>query len=213
MESRSLSGTIGIVDYGLGNLFSVLGAVEKLGRSGVVTSEREVLSKAEKLIIPGVGAFGAGINNLHKLGLVDTLTDLVMVQKKPVLGMCLGAQLMMSTSEEAPGTNGLGWLVGKVEKIQPQNAEIRTPHVGWNEVYEGNPGTLLRGIPDRTLFYFVHSYFMNPEEDRAITGYFNYGTRMCALIEYNHIFAAQFHPEKSQQCGLQLLENFLDYKF
>lgn len=202
---------IGIIDYGVGNLFSLSGAINKLGHTAVVSRTPEELAKTDKLILPGVGSYGEGVRNLNRFGLRDPLNNLVVSGIKPVLGICLGAQLMMSTSDEAPGFKGLDWLAGDIKKIKPSDDEIRIPHIGWNEVFYQDESALFIGIPDRTLFYFVHGYYINPRDDSIIRGYFDHGTRMCAAVEKGHVFATQFHPEKSQKFGLKLLENFVNF--
>lgn len=202
-----MSGTAAIVDYGLGNLRSVAGAVERVGWSPLVTSEPAELGRAEKLILPGVGAFGDGMRNLQERGLVEVLTELVLGEGKPVLGLCLGAQLLVSESEEFGSHAGLGWIEGAVRRIRPVDG-LRVPHVGWNELHQTAPSVLFDDVPDGALFYYVHSFHI--EADPAVTrGETDYGARLTAVIERGNVFGTQFHPEKSQRDGLQLLANFL----
>lgn len=200
---------IGIINYGVGNLRSVAGAVERLEHEAVVTNDPEVLSKAEKLILPGVGAFGDGMKKLHGYGLVPLLTDLVLEKKKPILGICLGFQLMARSSEEFGVHKGLGWIDADVIRMAV-NSELRLPHVGWNELRQTKESLLFSHIPSDALFYYVHSYHVKCGQPGIIAGECDYGLRFTASVETDNIFGTQFHPEKSQQWGLQVLDNFLE---
>lgn len=200
---------IGIIDYGLGNLRSVLGAVEKLGHAGTVSADASVLAGCEKLILPGVGAFGDGMGKLAGRGLIDPLTNLVRLERKPILGICLGFQLLAETSEEFGAHEGLGWIPGHVKRIRPTEHTLRVPHVGWNDFNITGDCVLFDDVPDPALFYFVHSYHL--ETDPAITvGTCDYGAPLCAAVQAGNVFGTQFHPEKSQQHGLKVLQNFLE---
>lgn len=200
---------IGIIDYGLGNLRSVLGAVEKLGHRGAISADAAELAGCDKLILPGVGAFGDGMGNLRARGLVEPLTEMVRLRRKPILGICLGFQLLAETSEEFGAHEGLGWIPGHVKRIRPGDADLRVPHVGWNDFERTGDCILFDEVPDPALFYFVHSYHL--ETDKAITmGTCTYGRPLTAAVQAGNVFGTQFHPEKSQQHGLHVLRNFLE---
>lgn len=200
---------IGIIDYGLGNLRSVLGAIEKLGFQGTISSDADKLSQADKLILPGVGAFGDGIKNLKARGLIKPLNDLVTRQRKPILGICLGFQLLSEGSEEYGNHEGLGWIPGHVKRIIPGPDQLRVPHVGWNDLEQTRDCILFDDVPDPALFYFVHSYYLDTDADTAV-GTCTYGAPMTAAVQRGNVFGTQFHPEKSQQHGLTVLKNFLE---
>jgi glutamine amidotransferase len=204
-----LSIDVAIVDYGLGNLRSVLGAVERLDRTAIVTSEPDELDNASRVILPGVGAFGDGMRNLHERGLVEPLNRLVDAGR-PVLGICLGAQLMARDSEEFGSHEGLGWIPASVRKIEPADASLRVPHVGWNALVPVGESVLFEGLPDEPLFYFVHSFHIACEGEGLVRGEVEYGARLTAVFERDNVYGTQFHPEKSQLAGLTLLGNFLD---
>lgn len=200
---------IGIIDYGLGNLRSVLGAVEKLGHQGTISADAAGLAGCDKLILPGVGAFGDGMGNLRGRGLIEPLTEMVRLERKPILGICLGFQLLAETSEEFGAHEGLGWIPGHVKRIRPGDSDLRVPHVGWNDFERTGDCILFDEVPDPALFYFVHSYHL--ETDAAITmGTCTYGRPLTAAVQAGNVFGTQFHPEKSQQHGLHVLRNFLE---
>ncbi len=200
--------SVAIVDYGLGNLRSVAGAVERLGYEPVVSGEPDELGRAEKLILPGVGAFGDGMRNLQERGLVEPLTRLVVDEGRPVLGLCLGAQLLARESEEFGRHRGLGWLPAVVERLDGDG--LRVPHVGWNELRQVGESVLFREIPDGALFYYVHSYHLVADDESIVRGVTDYGGPVVAVVERGNVYGTQFHPEKSQLEGLKLLGNFLD---
>ncbi|WNJ99121.1 imidazole glycerol phosphate synthase subunit HisH [Thalassospiraceae bacterium LMO-JJ14] len=200
---------IGIIDYGLGNLRSVLGAVEKLGHKGAISANASTLMLADKLILPGVGAFGDGMRNLDERGLIEPLNELVQDRKVPILGICLGFQLLGQGSEEFGEHAGLGWIPGTVKRIRPEDETLRVPHVGWNDFEQTADCILFDEVPDPALFYFVHSYHL--EADPGITvGTCTYGTPLVAAVQSGNVFGTQFHPEKSQQHGLKVMQNFLE---
>lgn len=201
---------IGIIDYGLGNLTSVAGAVEKLGFEPRISADLEVLARADKLILPGVGAFGDGMQNLHDRGLVAPLTEMVQGGGKPVLGICLGFQLLALESEEFGTHEGLGWITARVRRLQPDDAELRIPHVGWNELHQVRECVLFEEVPDEALFYYVHSFRLDPVTPDMVVGVTDYGGRIVAAVQRDTIYGVQFHPEKSQRYGLRLLRNFLE---
>lgn len=199
---------IGIIDYGLGNLRSVAGAVAKVGYEPQITSDIGELRAADKLILPGVGAFGDGMKNLRDRGLVESLTRLVLEEKKPILGICLGAQLLARDSSEFGHHSGLGWIDAHVVKLAPAGG-LRVPHVGWNDCAQVRPSPLFAGIPPDALFYYVHSFHIVCADPSLVIGTADYGMTITGAVQSGNIFATQFHPEKSQQHGLQLLKNFL----
>jgi len=199
---------IAIVNYGLGNLYSVAGAVERLGYEVRISNKPEELEAAEKLILPGVGAFGDGIKKLRETGLEETLNKLVLDDKKPVLGICLGFQLMAKESFEFGHHKGLGWFDGSVVKMKT-GRNLRLPHVGWNDLFQTRKNFLFDGIPDKALFYYVHSFQVVCNDPEDVIGESSYGSRVTAAVSRGNINGTQFHPEKSQQWGLKLLGNFL----
>jgi glutamine amidotransferase len=202
---------IGIVDFGLGNLTSVAGAVSKLGFEANITSDADTLAAADKLILPGVGAFPDGMANLAERGLIDVLNDLVLKRRKPILGICLGFQLLGLSSEEFGHTAGLGWVDATVTRLTPDDAALRIPHVGWNDLTQTKPDCILfDGIADQSLFYFVHTFRMETPPDGSQVGTCDYGGAFTAAVQKGSVFGTQFHPEKSQQAGLTLLNNFLE---
>ncbi len=200
---------IGIIDFGLGNLTSVAGAVSKVGFDPIITNNPNELGRMDKLILPGVGAFGDGMKKLHSGGLVDPLNNLVLTQRKPILGICLGFQLMSKSSDEYGSHAGLGWVDAEITKIESSDNTLRVPHVGWNELYQVNSSILFDEIPDGELFYYVHSHHMKTSSADTTIGECDYGGRFVSAIQSGNIYATQFHPEKSQLHGLALLKNFL----
>ncbi len=199
---------IAIVDYGMGNLRSVKKAFETLEFLPIVTRDPEALLNSSGLVLPGVGAFGDCMENLEDFGLVEPI-NLFIKSKKPFLGICLGLQLLFEQSEESPNVRGLGILKGKVIRFPRFETErLKVPHMGWNQVETVHPLPLLNGIPKGSWFYFVHSYFPEPEDIRVIAGKTHYGVEFTSVVESDKIFACQFHPEKSSTLGLKLLENF-----
>jgi glutamine amidotransferase len=200
---------VAIVDYGLGNVRSVAGAVEKLGYQALIASDSTELERAEKLILPGVGAFGDGMRNLNRLGLVDTLNRLVHDRGVPILGICLGAELMARDSDEFGRHEGLGWIDAAVRRLTPGDDRLRMPHVGWNEVHHTSEHALFNGIPQGALFYFVHSYEIRCDDASTVVARCEYGGPVTAAVARGRVYGTQFHPEKSQRHGLDLLRNFL----
>jgi len=199
-----------VIDYGLGNTRSVVGAVERLGFPCLLSSKVADLERADRLILPGVGAYADGMANLRARGLVEPLTHLVVRRRRPVLGICLGFQLMARESSEFGRHEGLGWIDATVHRFDVKAQGLRLPHVGWNGVIQAKPGVLFSEIPEDGLLYFVHSYTMRCASAEIVTGLCDYGGPFVAAIEQDNIFGTQFHPEKSQLHGLKLLKNFLE---
>lgn len=197
---------IGIIDYDAGNIRSVEKALTYLGEESVVTRDPDILFQADKVILPGVGSFGDAMNNLHKYGLVSVIRDMIK-EEKPFLGICLGLQLLFESSEESPGVEGLGVLKGKILRI-PAASGLKIPHMGWNSLQLKNKGRLFQNIQDEAYVYFVHSYYLRAEEPEIVKASAFYGTEIHASVEKGNVFACQFHPEKSSQTGLKILENF-----
>ena len=197
-----------VVDYGMGNVRSVVNALAALGAEAQVSSSPAALDAAERLILPGVGAFGEAMRRIGERGLVEPLERQV-ARGKPILGICLGMQLLAALGWEHGAHRGLGWIAGQVRRLEPADPSLRVPHIGWNEVTPGAPGRLLAGVPAGSTFYFVHSYHFVPEDPERVTGHCDHGGRFAAVVEWGHVVGTQFHPEKSQQAGLLLLKNFL----
>ena len=198
---------IAVIDYDAGNLKSVEKALIFLGETPVITRDREELLAADKVILPGVGAFGDAMDRLHQYGLVDVIKEVVK-KGTPFLGICLGLQLMFESSEESPGVEGLGLLPGKILKI-PETPGMKVPHMGWNSLKIDPNSRLFKGIPDGNYVYFVHSYYLQAEDPSIVKASAVYGnTTIHASVEQGNVFACQFHPEKSSKYGLKILENF-----
>ncbi len=200
-----------IVDYGMGNLRSVQNALEHINEWGVLTREPSTIRNARRLILPGVGAFGAAIDSLRRLGLVDAIRDYAQ-SGRPLLGICLGMQLLLTRSEEQGDFEGLDIIHGRVRRLfnlQACEAQIKLkiPHTGWNTVVPKCDSPLLRGIPNNARMYFVHSYYADPMSD-AVGATTEYGISFCSVISKGNVFATQFHPEKSGSAGLKILANF-----
>ncbi len=195
-----------IVDYGMGNLRSVQKAFERLGLRAEITDVPERVLAAERLVVPGVGAFGDAIQELERRGLVKPILKFI-ESGRPFLGICLGLQLLFEKSYENGVHKGLGLLRGDVVRFELPS-EFSIPHMGWNQVRQECPTPLMRDIPDESYFYFVHSYYVVPTDPEVVAGTTEYGVRFCSMIRQDNVFATQFHPEKSQSLGLQLLRNF-----
>ncbi len=199
---------VAIIDYDAGNIRSVEKAVALLGHEAVVTGDREAILSADHVILPGVGAFGDAMDKLQGSGLTEVIREAVN-RKLPFLGICLGLQLMFESSEEAPGVAGLGLLPGKILRI-PEEEGLKIPHVGWNSLTFPNQGRLFRGIAEGAYVYFVHSYYLQAKDTQIVTAATEYGTTIHASVERDNLFACQFHPEKSSETGLKILQNFLN---
>ena len=204
-----MSNMIGIVDYGLSNLTCVAAAVERVGFNAVVGKDSDLVRRADKIILPGVGAFGDAMANLRDYGLIEPLNEIVVGEGKPFLGICLGAQLVARESDEFGRHEGLGWIDAVVRRIEPGSDGLRVPHTGWDDVRRVRDCVLFDGIPDDALFYYTHSHGIYCEDGATVVGVCDYGQTITAAIQRGNIYATQFHPEKSQKHGLSLLENFL----
>lgn len=201
--------SIALIDYGLGNLLSVYHALEASGGVVELCSHPADLRDAERIVLPGVGAFCEGMQNLHQRGFVEALNEEVIGKGKPVLGICLGMQLMAARGTEGGLYEGLGWVDADVVRLTPDDSSLRIPHIGWNNVTSREDSPLFVGLPAFPDFYFVHSYYIKCTDDKTVDATFQYGGEFTAAIRQNNIFAVQFHPEKSQDYGLRVLENFL----
>ncbi len=196
---------IAIIDYGAGNLLSVEKALRYIGCDCIVTADAAQLAAADAAILPGVGAFGDAMKNLRERGLEQPIRDFI-DSGKPFLGICLGLQILFESSEESPGVQGLGILQGKICRL-PDRPGLKVPHMGWNSLQIKKPGGLFRGIRPEPYVYFVHSYYLQAEED-IVTAGAQYGVEIHAAVQKGNLFACQFHPEKSGELGLSLLRNF-----
>lgn len=198
---------IAIIDYDAGNIKSVEKALKLLGEEAVITRDREIILSADKVILPGVGAFGDAMHNLKKYGLDEVIREVVS-KKTPFLGICLGLQLLFERSDETPGVKGLGILKGEILRI-PDKEGLKIPHMGWNSLKMQNDGRLFRGLPEEPYVYFVHSYYLKAEDESIVKATTGYSTLIHASVEKENVFACQFHPEKSSDTGLQILKNFV----
>lgn len=198
---------IAIIDYDAGNIKSVEKAFQFLSEEAVLTRNRDEILKADAVVLPGVGAFGDAMEKLHRYGLVEVLKE-VAEKQIPLLGICLGLQLMFEKSDESPGVEGLGILKGEILHI-PVSAGVKIPHIGWNSLKFPTKGRLFQNIPEESYVYFVHSYYLKAENEEIVTAVTEYGTTIHAAVEQGNVFACQFHPEKSSETGLQILRNFI----
>jgi len=194
-----------VVDYGMGNLKSVLNAFSKLGAEVTVSGDPQTVAGASAIVVPGVGAFGKCMENLETRGLAPVIREHVRKDKR-YLGICLGMQVLFGSSEEAPGVSGLGIIKGSVPRFA---GTMKVPHMGWNSVDIRKESPILKGIVSGDFFYFVHSYYCAPEDASVIATTTDYGGPFTSSVETGALFACQFHPEKSQRVGLTLLRNFL----
>ena len=201
--------TLPIVDYRMGNLNSVKKKLDKLKTTVSITSNPRDIVKADKIILVGVGHFAQAMKNIKELDLLDALNEIAIVKKKPVLGICLGMQLMAKDSEEGK-TEGLGWLDANVRKMQVDDTlKFKIPHTGWNKIIQSKKSHLMKGIPESSEFYFVHSYYLNPNETSNTLNETEYSFKFTSAIEKDNIFGVQYHPEKSHDVGEVLLKNFI----
>ncbi|HTS16719.1 MAG TPA: imidazole glycerol phosphate synthase subunit HisH [Verrucomicrobiae bacterium] len=198
---------IALVDYGMGNLRSVEKALIRVGGDVRIVGDAKSVLAADAVVLPGVGAFGDCMANLAKAGVVEAIRETI-ASKKPFLGICLGFQALLDTSEEAAGVRGLGIFSGSVPRFAVSG--LKVPHMGWNELKIRKPGCpLLEGVADGSRVYFVHSYYCQPESASVVCGTTEYGIEFCSMLWSENVYATQFHPEKSQAVGLKMLENFV----
>ena len=197
---------IAVVDYGMGNLRSVQKGLERVGFEAEVTRDPGRIAEARGVVLPGVGAFHACMENLQRFGLVDVVRDVVR-RKRPFLGICLGLQLLFDESEEFGGPEGLGLVPGKVLGFSAAD-DLKVPHMGWNAIEIRKSTRFLEGIDDAAQVYFVHSFYAAPADESMVATVTSHGTSFVSSIATDHLFACQFHPEKSQAIGLRILENF-----
>jgi glutamine amidotransferase len=203
--------TVAVVDYGINNLGSVRRALADLGADVRIAGQPDELAEATRIVLPGVGAFGAAMARLRAGGWVEALTEQVVGGGRPFLGICLGMQLLATSSEENGFQDRLGLVPGRVRRLGVLGCSLRIPHVGWNEVRFVDGAALFRAIPQATDFYFVHSYAFEPDRADIVCATTTYGAPLTAAVQYGHIFGTQFHPEKSSRAGRQILRNFLEY--
>ena len=196
---------IAIIDYGAGNLRSVAKAVAKLGYQSEVTSDAQTVMIADIVILPGVGAAGDTMDSLQKLGMIEPIKQ-VIAQNRPFLGICLGLQVLLTTTEESGRYDCLNLISGTVRLLPP---DLKVPEMGWNQVNQKMPHPIFEGIADGSNFYFVHSYYVDPTDKSVVAGETEYGLDFCSMIIKDNMIATQFHPEKSGDTGLKLLGNFL----
>lgn len=203
---------ITIVDYGTGNLLSIKNMLKRIGENSVISNIENEIDAATKIILPGVGHFDYGMECLHKSGLVDVLNKKALKDKIPVLGICLGAQLLTEGSEEG-NAKGLGWIKGKTIAFDKTKltAQSKIPHMGWTDVYGYSQSGLFKDMFEHPRFYFVHSFHLKPANENDILVKANYGYEFAAGIKHDNIAGVQFHPEKSHKFGMKLLENFIKY--
>jgi imidazole glycerol-phosphate synthase subunit HisH len=199
---------IAIVDYQMGNLRSVQKAFERVGHAAAITADPKVLEQADHVVLPGVGAFADAIAEIRRRELIDPIRTAI-ASGKPFLGICLGLQMLFDVGYEDGVHEGLGVIPGEVRRFDVP-AEYKVPHMGWNHVIQRRPAPIFNGIADNAHFYFVHSYYVVPQDESVIAGEASYPEPFCAAIWRDNLFATQFHPEKSQGVGLQMLKNFAE---
>ena len=199
---------IAMIDYDAGNIKSVEKALQKLGADVIITKDSQEILYADKVILPGVGAFGDAMNNLKKYGL-DEVIHQVVEKGTPFLGICLGLQLLFERSDESPEAVGLGILKGEILRI-PDAEGLKIPHMGWNSLHLQNNGRLFKDLKENDYVYFVHSYYLKAEDEEIVKATTNYSVNIHASVEKDNVFACQFHPEKSSDVGLQILKNFVE---
>lgn len=199
---------ISIIDYDAGNIKSVEKAIQYLGQEAVITRDRDIIMASDRVILPGVGAFGDAMNKIREYNLENVIYDVV-DSNKPFLGICLGLQLLFKTSEESKGAVGLGILDGEIKRI-PDAEGLKIPQIGWNSLDVTPGATLFQGLPANPYVYFVHSYYLDAKNKEDVAATTFYSTKIEASVERGNVFACQFHPEKSSTVGLKILENFIN---
>ena len=204
---------VAIVDYNSGNISSVINSFKEVAEDKVnveVTSDLEKIKLSDKVVLPGQGSFKSCIYALNNVnGLVDTLSDFVLTNKKPLLGICVGLQMFADVGYEEAETKGLGWISGKVSKINNQDGKYKLPHIGWNEINIVKDSKIFKDIENNSHMYFVHSYEFIPEDKNVITATTDYSSKIVCSVEKENIFGTQFHPEKSDKIGLKIIHNFI----
>ena len=202
-----------IVDYNSGNISSVINSFKEVAKNEVnieVTSDLEKIKFSDKIVLPGQGSFKSCIDALKNInGLVDTLDEFVLINKKPLLGICVGLQMFADIGYEEKKTKGLGWIPGKVTKIDNQNGKYKLPHIGWNQLNIVKNSKIFNGLENNSHMYFVHSYEFIPEDKNVISATTDYSTNIICAVEKDNIFGTQFHPEKSDNAGLKMINNFI----
>lgn len=197
-----------IIDYGMGNLGSIYNMIKKLGYNSVISSDIELIQQATKLVLPGVGAFDNGINNLNKYGIVPVLEKQVIEKKVPILGICLGMQLLTNSSEEG-NCKGLGWINASTIRFKFEDSKMKVPHMGWNYVNIVRNNELFNDNTNESRFYFVHSYYVVCHSPNDVVTTTKYGHDFTSSFQHENIYGTQFHPEKSHKFGMKIFENFL----
>ena len=202
-----------IVDYNSGNISSVINSFQEVAKDKVnieVTSDLNKIKSSDKIVLPGQGSFKSCVDALNSIdGLVDTLNDTVISKKKPLFGICVGLQMFADIGYEEKETKGLGWISGKVSKIDNQNGKYKLPHIGWNEINIVKDSKIFREIENISHMYFVHSYEFIPEDKNVISATTDYSSNIVCSVEKENIFGTQFHPEKSDKIGLKIIDNFI----
>ncbi len=205
---------ITIVDYNSGNISSVINSFSEISNDKVdigVTSDLNKIKSSDKLVLPGQGSFKSCVEALNNIkGLVDTLNEMVINRKKPLLGICVGLQMFADIGYEQIETKGLGWISGKVSKIDNQNGKYKLPHIGWNQINIVKESQIFKNIENNSHMYFVHSYEFIPEDKSVVSATTDYSSKVVCAIEKENIFGTQFHPEKSDKLGLQIINNFIN---
>ena len=203
-----------IVDYKSGNISSVINSFQAVAQNNIninVTEDLNLIKSSDKIVLPGQGSFKSCVDALNNIsGLVDALKDFALVNKKPLLGICVGLQMFADVGYEEAETKGLGWIPGKVSKIDNKNGNFKLPHIGWNEIEFMKNSKIFNGIENKSHMYFVHSYEFIPEDKSVISATVDYSTRVVCSIEKENLFGTQFHPEKSDKVGLKVIENFIN---
>ena len=203
-----------IVDYSSGNISSVINSFKEVAKNKAiieVTSDLNKIKSSDKIVLPGQGSFKSCVDALNKIsGLNDTLNEFVMVKKKPLLGICVGLQMFADVGYEETETKGLGWISGKVSKIDNQNGKYKLPHIGWNQINILKDSKIFKQVENNSHMYFVHSYEFVPTDKTVISATTNYSTKVVCSVEKENLFGTQFHPEKSDKTGLKIINNFIN---
>ena len=203
-----------IVDYNSGNISSVINSFREVAKDKInleVTSDLKKIKSSDKVVLPGQGSFKSCVEDLNSVnGLVEILNEFAIGSKKPLLGICVGLQMFADTGYEETETKGLGWISGKVSKIDNQNGKYKLPHIGWNEINIVKDSKIFKDIKNKSHMYFVHSYELIPDDKNVITATTDYSSNIVCSVEKENIFGTQFHPEKSDKLGLKIIENFLN---